>query len=448
MRNVWLVIKHEVVTTLRRRSFWVMTFLMPAVLLAFVAYGEIRESGLGRADADKAKETSTTEMPAIGLVDEAGLLAEIPAVFPPLSPPMGGMQGGFRRYADEATARAALEADEIEQYVHIPADYIASGDVTVYDKDFQILRSGENMGAAFGSANEWILAYLINFNLTGDAQLAAALRDPVPAAYAERHVVARLPKSQRQTSEVWAGVVASVMPYIFYFILLVGSGYLLRSVVAEKENRTVEVLLLSLPPRQLMVGKILGLSVVTLVQLGVWLGGGILILNRGAAWLDVSGFTFPPGFIVWAILFLVLGFLLFASVMAAAGAIAPTAREGGQVTWLLVIPLMPTLMFSQLFVEEPNHPLTLALSLFPFSAPSAMVTRLALGEVPLWQVIVSLAGLALTTYLMVVLAGRFFRAGNLLSAAPFNWRRLATGWRERERGNEGMRQRGDEATRG
>jgi ABC-2 type transport system permease protein len=179
-----------------------------------------------------------------------------------------------------------------------------------------------------------------------------------------------------------------------------------------------------------MVGKILGLSVVTLVQLGVWLGGGMLILNRGAALLDVSGFAFPPGFIVWAILFLALGFLLFASVMAAAGAIAPTAREGGQATWLLVIPLMPTLMFSELFVEEPNHPLTLALSLFPFSAPSAMVTRLALGEVPLWQIIVSLAGLALTTYLMVVLAGRFFRAGNLLSDTPFSLRRLATEWRE------------------
>jgi len=117
-------------------------------------------------------------------------------------------------------------------------------------------------------------------------------------------------------------------------------------------------------------------------------------------------------------------------VMAAAGAIAPTAREGNQVIWLLVLPLLPTLMFGDLFVEEPNNPLTLVLSLFPFSAPSAMVTRLAVGEVPLWQIVVSVAGLALTTYLMVVLAARFFRADNLLSDAPFSWRRLATGWRE------------------
>jgi ABC-2 type transport system permease protein len=423
MRNIWLVVKHEVGTTFRKPSFWLMTFLMPALLLAFQIYGAIQDSDLelGSAEADKTEETSaTTDMPAIGLVDEAGLIAEMPADFPP---------DLFLPYADEATARAALEADEIEQYVHIPADYVATGDVTVYDKDFQILASGENMGVAFHSTNEWILQYLIDYNLTGDAQLVSALRNPVPPAYAERHVI-NPPVETDESVQALAEIVARVMPYMFYFILLVGSGYLLHSVAAEKENRTVEVLLLSLHPRQLMLGKILGLSVITLVQLGVWFGGGMLILNRGPALLDVSGFTFPPGFVVWAVLFLVLGFLLFASVMAAAGAIAPTAREANQVTWLLVIPLMPTLMFSRLFVEEPNNPLTLVLSLFPFSAPSAMVTRLALGEVPLWQIIISLAGLALTTYLMVVLAGRFFRAGNLLSDASFSLRRLATEWRE------------------
>jgi len=421
MRNIWLVIKHEVRTTLRKPSFWLMTFLMPALLLALQIYGAIQDSGLGSAEADRAEETSTTtEVSAIGLVDEAGLIAEMPADFPP---------DLFLPYADEATARAALEAEKIEQYVHIPADYIATGEVTVYDKNFQILRSGENMGVAFHGTNEWVLGYLINLNVTGDAQLVSALRNPVPATYAERHVI-NPPVETDESVRALAQIVASVIPYMFYLIVLVGSGYLLRSVVAEKENRTVEVLLLSLHPRELMAGKILGLSVVTLVQLGVWLGGGMLILNRGAPLLNVSGFTFPPGFIVWAILFLALGFLLFASVMAAAGAIAPTAREGNQVTWLLVLPLLPTLMFGRLFVEEPNNPLTLVLSLFPFSAPSAMVTRLAVGEVPLWQIIVSLLGLAGTTYLMVVLAGRFFRAGNLLSDAPFSWRRLVTGWRE------------------
>ncbi len=231
MRNIWLVIKHEVITMLKRPSFWIMTFLMPGLLLGLQIYGAIQDSDLdlGGTEADKTEETSTTEMPVVGLVDQAGVIAEIPADFPP---------DLFRPYADEATARAALEADEIEQYVHIPADYIATGNVAVYDKDFQILLGGESMGVAFGSANEWMLAYLINLNLTGDAQLVSALRNPIPGDYAERHVI-NPPVETDESVRALAELVARVLPYMFYFILLVGSGYLLRSVAAEKENRRV-----------------------------------------------------------------------------------------------------------------------------------------------------------------------------------------------------------------
>ena len=422
MRNVWLVVVHEIETTLKRPSFWLMTFLLPALLLGLQGYSAMQDNGLDLSGTggDEAEEADAgADLPVIGLVDEAGLIAQIPSELPP---------DLFLRFSDEASARAALEADEIDQYVSIPADYIASGSVDVYDKSFQILRGGENMGVAFQSTGEWMLRHLINFNLTGDEQLLTVLRNPVPSALAERHML-NPPEETDESVRALAQVVTRVLPYVLYFILLVGTGYLLRSVVAEKENRTVEVLLLSLHPRELMVGKILGLSVVTLVQVAVWFGGGMLILNRGAALLQVSAYTFPPGFIAWAGIYLVLGFLLYASVMAAAGAIAPTVREATQVTWLLVLPLMPTLMFGELFVEQPSHPLTLVLSLFPFSAPSAMVTRLAVGEVPLWQVIVSLAGLALTTYVMVMLSGRFFRSDKLLSRTPFSLRRLATEWR-------------------
>ncbi|MFN2166850.1 MAG: ABC transporter permease, partial [Anaerolineae bacterium] len=90
---------------------------------------------------------------------------------------------------------------------------------------------------------------------------------------------------------------------------------------------------------------------------------------------------------------------------------------------------MPTLMFGRMFVQEPDHAMVLILSLFPFSAPSAMVTRLAVTTVPLWQILVSLAGVALTAYLFVSLSARFFQAGNLLSSTPFSWRRLLNGWR-------------------
>jgi len=207
-----------------------------------------------------------------------------------------------------------------------------------------------------------------------------------------------------------------------------GASYLMRSVVAEKENRTAEVLLVSLDARQLMLGKVLAMSLLVLLQAVIWVGGGALALDRGAELLKLGQFEFPPGFAVWALLFLVLGYLLFASIMAAAGAIAASAREAGQAIWVLVLPLMPTLMFGPEMIETPDSPLVLFLSLFPLSSPSAMVTRLAVQAVPLWQILLSLALLAGTTYAVVVLAARFFRSGNLLSGESFNWRRFVAGW--------------------
>lgn len=420
MRNIWIVIKHEIRTTLRKPSFWLFSFLMPALLFAFQIYYVIQDNGLAVSGGDEERADTAMGRPLIGLVDEAGLIAEIPPDIPP---------DMFVAFPDEATARAALEAEEIDQVVFIPSDYIASGHVTVYDRNFQILRGDENIGVAFGGANERMLDYLINVNLTGDAQIATVLINPVPGVSAERHAM-NPPPETAEDDRALAQIVARAMPYVYYFILIVVSGYLLRSVTAEKENRTVEVLLLSLRPNELMTGKVLGLGAVALVQLAVWLGGGMLILNRSANRLSESDFTFPPGFLVWAILFLMLGYLLYASAMAAAGAIAPTAREGGKITWLMILPLLPTLMFGSVFLEEPHGTISLVLSLFPLSAPSAMVTRLAVAQVPVWQLVVSLLGLAVTAYLFVVLAGRFFRAGNLLSLASFSWRRLATGWRQ------------------
>lgn len=423
MRDIWLVVKHDIGKTLRQRSFWIVTLLVPILLLGLnaseIIAGQQRARTEAEADGEQGASAGFSDLPAIGLVDEAGLISEMPPGLPP---------DLFVHFDDENLARAALEAGDVEQYIDLPADYMTTGQVTVYDRYYQILRSGSDMGLGFGSEYEWILPYVINYNLTGDEELQSALRNPVPSALAEAHVLR--PSASDAAEQELAELVAAVMPYIYYFLLVMGGSYLMQSVVAEKENRTAEVLLLSLNPRKLLVGKMLAMSVVMWLQVVVWVGGSMLILDRAAGVMSLTRFTFPPGFLVWALLFLVLGYVLFASVMAAAGAIAPNAREGGQVVWLLVVPLMPTLMFGRTFAEDPNGMLPVVLSLFPLSAPSAMVTRLAVASVPLWQILISLAGLALAAYLFIVLAGRFFRAGNLLSHDSFNWRRLATGWRK------------------
>ena len=410
MHKLLLVAKHDVKMTLRQRSFWILTLIMPVILMATNTAGfmsDRSDEGGALAGLQGLDEGPT----AFGLVDQAGLIDQVPAELESL----------VVRYDGVEAARAGLAAGEIDEYAVLPPDYVATGQIDVYGEEVQVLGGG-------GSTAGNVVPYLVALNLTGDQAVAAALNNPTPGGLAERHDLA--PTTQGEGSNrALAGMVAQILPMMYYFLLVMGSNYLMRSVVAEKENRTVEMLLLSVEPRQMMVGKILAASVVTVIQVVVWIGGGVLLLSRGAQVMNVAGYAFPPGFIVWAVLFLLLGFLLFASVMAAGGAMANSAREGGQMTILLIVPQMPTLMFAQTFLDEPHGLLAVVLSLFPFSAPSAMVTRMAVAQVPLWQILVSLAGLAVTTYLFVALAGRFFRPGNLLSSQAFNWRRLLTGWR-------------------
>lgn len=420
LRSLWLVIKHDTAVLMGQWSFWVFSFLMPAILLGYMTYSSLSDGGQANAGPPTAAPPaeSPASMPAVGLVDAAGLITRTPPGWPPDWP---------TRYPDEAAARAALAAGTIEQYVLLPADYLTTGQVAVYDQDFQILSSGEALGVGYGSAQAWLLAYLLDYNLTGDAQLISLLRNPTPGALTAQHRVRPPTAALDAAASPLVDWVASIVPFIFYFLLVLSGSYLMRSVVAEKESRTAEVLLLSLAPRDLMFGKILAISLVLAVQLVIWVTA--LILGNSADLLPLAGFVLPAGFWVWAAVFLVLGYLLFASVMAAVGALAPNAREGGQTIWLLILPLMPTMMFGSDMIAQPDSRLTLFLSLFPFSAPSAMVTRLAVGPVPGWQIAASLAGLTLTTALLINWAGRFFRADHLLSFESFNWRRLLTDWR-------------------
>jgi ABC-2 type transport system permease protein len=166
-----------------------------------------------------------------------------------------------------------------------------------------------------------------------------------------------------------------------------------------------------------------------LLQLLVWGVSSLLVTRANDTMITGVLNALTPALMFWLLLYLILGYLLYGSIMAAAGALAPTAREGGQATWLMVMPLIPTLLFISEFAEDPQGTLPLVLSLFPLTAPSAMVTRLALAPIPFWQVAVSLGGVILTAYLFVSLAARFFRADNLLSGEAFSLKRFFSAWR-------------------
>lgn len=407
MRNILIVIKHEFRTILQKRSFWIMTFLFPLLIIGFNVGSQILAARVSPEEdlQNLLAEIGGTDAPdPIAYVDEAGLLTAIP---PDISPAL------MVAYPDVATAQAALLAREIEQYFVIAADYLASGEVVVITHDFQPLNV----------PNDELLNYVIAYNLTdGERETAVTLIDPTRTI--SSHALA--PQNQNDQSFI----VPFATMFIFFFLISMSSGYMLQSVSKEKENRTVEVLLVSLRPRDLMLGKVLGLSLIALIQVVVWLGGGMVALSRGQAMLSGLGsFSLPPGFLIYALLFFALGYILYASLMGAIGALSPNAREAGQYTFIIILPLLLPIWLNFAFIQDPNGTLATAFSLFPLTAPTAMMTRIAAGGVPLWQIGLSLAGLALTTYILVLFSARFFRADTLLSTSSFNWKQLAAEFR-------------------
>jgi ABC-2 type transport system permease protein len=407
MLNVFLIIKHEISTTLRRRSFWLTTFLLPAVILA-LSFGSqaLARSSVATGGSNPLLGGFTSAGKPIGYVDLAGLIDQIPA--PPKDNVLG-QTGSLQKYPTEAAAQAALDNKEISKYYLVPADFIQSGNLIVVDSNFSAFNSLDN--------NNYF-EYVLRLNLVKDANLAQLLDDPTAKVKTQGLAPQGVRKNDGSSS---FGVPFAVL-MIFYVVITLTGSFMLQSVSKEKENRTIEVLLLSLRPRDLMLGKILGLGVVALLQIVVW-GGGMLVFG-GISLNGLSALGLPDGFFIWALLYFVLGYLLYASLLGALGALAPSAREGTQFTFLVMLPLFIPLMLNSALIETPNGGLTTFLSLFPLTSPVTMITRLAAGNVPIEQLLLGLIILAITTYGIIVFASRFFRADTLLSFSALNFKRI------------------------
>ncbi|HQE91974.1 MAG TPA: ABC transporter permease [Anaerolineae bacterium] len=408
MRNIGLVIKNEIRNTIGKPSFWVTTFLLPALIMIFTFGAQFFSQRAIEQEEDVLADAGQDATLAIGYVDHAGLISRLPPGIP---------ETFVRAFPDEETARAALLGGELREYYIIPADYIATGNLVAIEREFAPLGN-------IGSTD--VFQYVISFNLVGDETIARRVANPI----ANVDTIALAAEGTNATADYGTRfLVGYGVLFIFYFVLTMSSSFMLRSVSQEKENQTVEVLLVSLRPRDLMLGKVLGLGAVALLQMAIWLGGSYLTLTRGGSALAsfgimVGNITLPQGFVVWGLLYFILGYILYASILGAIGALAPSARETGSFTFMVMVPMMLPLFLSNAFVETPNGLLATIVSLFPLTAPTSMLPRLAAGGVPLWQPLVGLVILAATAYLFVLVAARFFRADTLLSSASMSWQRV------------------------
>ena len=372
MRNVGIVIKYEIVSMLRKPSFWLFTFGFPILILAFTFFPQM----FAQRSMAEAQDTilAGARGPAVPYVDPAGVIVTVP----------DDLRPAFKAFADEDAAMAALRVEEVAQVYLIPADFRETGRVIVV---------AEHPSPLAGLTGSDQLEKVLRLNLAGSGPAAAALVNPVDQI--EERSLAPLEGAeqgpQSEAEEMADFLIPFGVMFILFFVITMSAGYMLQSVSREKENRTAELLLTSLSPRELMLGKVVGLGTVALLQMGIWLAGGQFLLAGGAvAVAALTGKGLSPAFFAWAFLFFIFGYIVYAAALGALGALAPTMREGSQFTFVLLLPLMIPLWLNNVFMNDSNGPIATALSLFPLSAPTTMVTRLAAGGVPAWQPFVAL----------------------------------------------------------
>jgi ABC-2 type transport system permease protein len=395
-----LVLKNEFISTVTRKSFLFTLFLLP--LVSFIVVLVIASLGQGGLQPVRELFSSPSKQVAEGYVDHSGLITRIP---PEIKP------GSLLSFPDEAAARQALQAGRIGAYYVVAEDFMATGKVVCVRPDF-------NPIAALSQAQPFLS--LLHYNLLAGNDVLVRLYDqPIQA---ERVFLGDQP--QREQENPLTFFLPYIVSFLFYILILTSSSLMLNSVTAEKQNRVLEILLVSVSPTQMLAGKIIALGMAGLLQTMLWSGSGFLLLRlSGQAFNLPAAFQLPATILVWGLVFFLLGYALYASLMAAIGALVPNLREASQATMVVILPMVVPMMFINTLIQNPLGPLATAISIFPFTAPAAMMTRLAAANLPLWQPLLAAGLLALTALLVVRAVAGMFRAQTLLSGQPFNLKR-------------------------
>ena len=221
------------------------------------------------------------------------------------------------------------------------------------------------------------------------------------------------------TEEKGAGILAALIFMIIMYSTFIMYGIQnLRGVIEEKTNRIVELVIASVRPIELMIGKIVGIGLVGLTQYLFWSLVAMNLSILGIAGMMAAGESgaplIPLSMIGYFILFFLLGYFLYASVYTALGAPFNTDQEAQQLSIIPTMLIISGMAVYPAVMNNPNGPIAVGASLFPFTAPLIMYLRTAVAEPPRWQIGLSIVILILSTIGMAWIAGRIYRVGILM----------------------------------
>ena len=378
-----IVFAEELRRAVRNRIWRIITVLVPAILVVLLIVVPIIRSIAGDDDEPKP----------IGYV--SGELSEVD--FPNLT-----------RFDTREGAIDAIVAGEIDDLFIVPANFLESGQVE------WLSQKSRSFG---GGGNRNRFSSFLTLSLIADRLDPPLLERVIAGA---DYVRVRVGDDGSVSPEDDDELNQFVVPFIFTLLLsmsiFIGAGTLLESVSEEKENRMVDVLLTSVSPLALMVGKILALGTTSLAQMFIWIASiaiiGPQIVDQipNAADLKIAPLT-----LAYVSLFFIAGYFLFAVILAGIGSATTSAKQAGPISTIVTLPaVFPVFAFWTVIVSEPNGGLARVFSFIPITAPMTMMLRIGSGDVSNAEILASLAVTVLAGMVMLFVSARVFRAGMLL----------------------------------
>ena len=404
MKNIILIAKREFFTQVKKKSFIILTLLTPLLIIVFGGVVSLMF---------QANETQMQ----ISVIDKSGLFKD----------KLKSDENILYIFSSEETEKSLIKALETTEEMN-GVMIIPKKEIHELENSIEILTnknlSNEARKNIAGNISEIIKAEKINALGISTAQIEDLNKG------VNLHVVNILEKEKKQDSflvGVKSGLSIFLMYCVFTFIMMYGIR-VMRSVLEEKNNRVVEILISSVKPFELMMGKILGVTGVALVQFGVWvvmifasvmtLGSsnvGMLGDASNVVQMVLSALSqINYGLILFVfVIYFLLGYLFYSAMYAAIGSAVDNETETQQFTLFAILPMMLGFYGSITIMNNPDGPMSFWLSMIPFTSPIAMLARIPF-DVPVWELVLSIVILLVSTLGMVFIASKIYRVGILM----------------------------------
>lgn len=399
MRNLYLIIRREFLERVARKSFIITTILMPLIMIGIMITPAL------------VMVMSGPEEKTIAVIDKSGVIAPILQSDEALN---------FESLNDSVTLEAAKQLTAYDGILMIGNDIVENpNNVQLYTRSASSIQTEPFINSQISDAVESIRikSYEIE-NL--DEILNRVHVTTTLSSYRIDN------EKEEATSSMASYFIGLTMAMMLYMFIMIYGQMVMTSIIEEKNNRVLEIIVSSVKPKILMLGKIIGIGLVAVTQILIW-AALIACFTRWimpmitvglksddpelmAALAQLGDTSHILMLFLYILLFLIGGFMLYSSIYAAIGSAVDNIQDASQLSSLAVMPIILGIVFSMTAITDPNSSLAFWMSMIPFTSPMVMMARIPFG-IPSWEIWVSLAVLFVSFLLMIWLSAKIYRVG-------------------------------------